>query len=109
VPGSTRVVTYTYASTITINLDTTDLALLETLTGNVVLAFVGGYDGQVCRARLTQDVVGGRLVTFAAPVKFSDTIPFFVASVAANKIDYIGVAYHAASARYHFISYNIGF
>jgi hypothetical protein len=108
-PGTARVVAYPYAASITIDLGTTDVALVGALTGNVVIGFMGGYDGQVCRVRLPQDSVGGRLVTFAANVKFSTTIPSFTASVAASVADYIAVVYYAAASKYHFISYTVGY
>jgi hypothetical protein len=104
-----RVVAYPYAATVTVDLGNTDVAHVGVLTGNLLLAFTGGYDGQVCRVRLPQDSTGGRAVTFDPAVKFSTTIPSFTASVAGGAVDYLAVVYYAATSKYHFASYNIGF
>lgn len=87
----------TYASTITLDLSTSN-NFSTTLTGNVVFAnpsnMVPGQSGVIV---ITQDATGSRVISFGTNWKFSNaTVP--VLTTTANAVDYL-TYYVAANAQ----------
>lgn len=98
-----------YAATRTIDCSTGDTFNIGTLTGNTTLAFSGGTDGQKIMVNVAQDATGGRTLAVGAEVAFSEDLPSVAISTAANKADILGFVYHAATAKYRFVSHVKGF
>lgn len=81
-------VTIAYAATITPNSDTTEIANVGTLTGNITIANPTGtqYDGQLLRFRFTQDATGSRTLTWGANFAFgTDVTTAMIPSTASAK------------------------
>jgi hypothetical protein len=106
--ASPLVNTATYASTLTLDCSVAKVFDL-TLTGNTVLSFSNGVDGEDILVRLRQDATGSRLVTFGAMVRFGTDITGFTASTAASKMDYITLRYNSPSTKYDFVSARQGY
>jgi len=108
--GKPRVDAHTYASSVTLDASTYD-CFEVTLTGNITVDFTGGTDGQRILVRLTQDGTGSRIVTWGTSVAFGSDITSssVTASTGANKIDYFGLIYSAASSKYHMVSFARGY
>jgi len=67
-----------------------------TLTGPINFDIIGGTDGQIIRARLKQDVTGGRVFAAGAHLRFSVDTPLPVLSVAGNKMDRLAFEWHSS-------------
>lgn len=83
-----RAVSIPYAATITPNADTTDVANIGALTGNVTIANPSGTpaDGQRLFLRLSQDATGGRTITWGNTYAFgSDVTAALIPSTASAK------------------------
>jgi len=105
-------VTIPYSATLTIDLAEyayTPFVFDLELTGNVLLDFTNGFDGQVIRARIKQDGTGGRTWTQGSNIRFSDGIPVFVLSTVADRLDYIAFEWHEVDGKADVLAYNRGF
>jgi hypothetical protein len=105
-----RVVTLTYASSVTPNADTSDIILLN-LAGNTLFAVPSGTpsDGQKLELHLKQDSVGGRTVTWAGAYAFASGLPAPALSTTANTTDILGFRYSAAASKWRFYGIINGF
>lgn len=94
-----RTVALTDGATITTNADNGEVFTV-TLGGNRILSNPSGTptDGQQIMYRLTQDATGTRTITWGAAFRFSVDIPAPTLTTSANKTDYIGFQYNAASS-----------
>lgn len=100
--------TVTYAGSVTINMALVDESRI-TLTGNLVLGFTGGIDGQKHVVNLIQDGTGGRTMTFDSSVRVSSDLPTPTLSTGASKVDRLGFIYNATAAKYDFVAVTKGF
>lgn len=103
-----RVQTITYAASVTLDCNAADVFLI-TLTGNITIDFTNGSSYQKAQVILTQDATGSRLVTWGTSVSLGSDISSATATTTANKIDYFGVQYNPASAKYHMIALARGY
>ncbi len=101
-------VTYTYAATLTINLDAGDVVDI-TLGGNPTINFSGGADGDKLLLRLKQDGTGSRVVTWGTGVRFGTDVVSPTLTTTANLTDVIGVVYNAAAAKYDVVAVAKGY
>lgn len=99
---------YTYASTLTINLDVGDVVDV-TLTGNPTINFAGGADGDKLVLRLKQDGTGSRTVTWGSMVRFGTDVTSPTLTTTASKTDMIGVVYNAAASKYDVVAVAKGY
>ena len=98
---ATSVQTVTYAGSVTVNMALVDESRI-TLTGNLVLGFTGGIDGQKHVVNLIQDATGGRTLTFDSTVRVSTDLPAPTLSTGASKVDRLGFIYNATAGKYDF-------
>lgn len=99
---------YTYAATLTINLDVGDVVDV-TLAGNPTINFSGGSDGDKLVLRLKQDATGSRTVTWGSMVRFGTDVPSPILTSTANKTDAIGLIYNAAASKYDVVAVAKGY
>lgn len=95
-------VTVTYGASVTVDVTGRPDSQVHrmTLTGNLVLDFTGGTDGQKVWIELTQDGTGSRTVTLGAGVAYGADITSFTASTAASKKDILGFVYDSTAGKY---------
>jgi len=77
-----------------------------TLTGPMTFNLTNGKDGQIVRARFTQDGTGGRVFTAGANLRFSTDTPSPVLSLGGNKLDRLAFEWHAAAGMADLIAVN---
>lgn len=104
-----RVTSVAYATTITCDLSTTDVADVTLTNSTATIEFTGGSDGQPFLLRLRQDATGSRTVSWGAMVRFSTTTPSPTLSTGASKLDYIGFRYNATDGKYDCVAVNTGY
>lgn len=105
--GQVKVAQYAYAATLTVDFNNTDVAVIAPLTGPITLDFANGRDGQRIQVRLTQDAVGGRVVTYGATVETNATPPTL--TTAANRTDILTFQYDAIAAKYLLVAAYLDF
>lgn len=92
---------------------TCDWALYDeirlTLTGNTMLSFNAGNDGQGCTLKIKQNGVGNFTLTLPASVRFNADVVGYTNTKTADKADRIGFIYDAPDSRYDFVSVIKGF
>jgi hypothetical protein len=102
-----------YATNVTINLSTyawSPLTFEITLTGDLVLGFSNGFDGQIIRARLVQDGTGGRSLSLdPASIGVSGDLNSIILSSAASKVDYLLFEWRSANSKANLLATNMGF
>lgn len=110
--GAPRVVSYATGSTLTINANSTDLAIHENsqAAGTLTVAAPTGtpVDGQRLMIRI-RPTVG--LQTYSWNAVFSAGTDFALptATSALNKWDYLGFIYNSTAAKWHLIAMTLGF
>jgi len=94
------VVSYSYAATITPDVDTTEVATVGILTGNISIANPTGtpIDGQELAFRFTQDGTGSRTVTWGSAYAFDTSTTVPNSATAANAIWEISFRWNAATS-----------
>lgn len=97
-----------WAATVNINWDLANNHRL-TLTGNTILTFSGGRDGDRLILDLAQDTTGNRLVTFPSNVSYGTTIPAIILSTGASKVDKLGFMRNVSIDKYQLVSVAYGF
>jgi hypothetical protein len=103
-----RIVGQTDGATITIDVDTVDVATV-TLGGNRTIAFSGTpYDGQKLELRIRQDGTGGRTLTWPASLRWPGGVAVTL-TTAASKTDYIGLEYHSSDAKWDAIAERLNY
>ncbi len=102
-PGACVVEDFTYAASLALDWDGVDEYRGE-LTGNFLPTFSGAADGQRLVLSLKQDVVGSRLVTLPANVRFGTDVEGYAATVTASKTDKLGFIYNATDAKYDLVA-----
>lgn len=104
-----KVVALTDAATITTDASLGNIFTV-TLAGNRTLASpTNPTSGQKAIWRLTQDATGSRTLTLGAAFRLGTDIPSIVLTTAANKTDYIGAIYNAASSTWDVVAFVKGF
>jgi len=106
--GPLRSQVLTWASSLTVNWSNADVVRV-TLGGPTTMTFTGAQDGQRLLLEVTQDVTGGRTVTWPASLRYSSTIPAIALSAAGGKLDRIGFIYRSGTSTYDVIAIAIGF
>jgi len=107
--GAPRLATPSYSAGITQSITDIDQINVGTLTGNLALTLSGGVDGQAVRIRFKQDGTGSRLLTLDSKFRLNADITAVTLSTAINKIDYLGVIYHATDDKYDVVAFTKGF
>lgn len=104
-----RVVTYNNVSgALTVDWDNCDEARLN-LTGNAVVTFSGGVDGQKLMLRTTQDSTGSRLLSLSGNVRYNADIPSIVLTTTANKTDRLGFIFDSTLGKYDVVAVAKGY
>lgn len=106
---TTSAVAPAYSASITQSITGYDAINVGTLTGPLTLALSGGVDGQAVRIRLKQDGTGSRVLTLDSKFRLGADITAVTLSTAANKIDYLGVIYHASDDKYDVVAFVKGY
>lgn len=105
-----KVQTLTCADNVTVNWSLGSIAKMTFDRAAVNFTFTGSYSGQKCILVLTQDVTGGRTITFSGgEVRGSDDLSSPPTLSGSNKTDYLGYIYNLAATKYDFLSVNKGF
>jgi len=97
-----------YSATVTLDLATASIFDI-TLTGNITINFTNGTDGQKVTLRLKQDGTGSRTVTWGSMVRFGTDFTSTTLTTTANKMDRVGLEYHATDGKYDVIAFAKGF
>lgn len=106
--SSWRIGEAVWASSMTINWGNFDL-VRTTLEGDTTLSFAPVSDGQRLILELTQDAVGGRLVTWPANVRYSASLPMISLSVTPDATDRVGFIYSAQTDTFDVMAVARGF
>ena len=96
------VTTVAYAASITPNVDTTDLLVIGTLTGNISIANPAGTpaDGQTLVIRFKQDGTGGRTYTMGSSYSFGTLYTLASWPTTANAYVQAEFRYNATSSKW---------
>jgi len=94
-----RVIALTDGATISTNADNGDIFTV-TIAGNRTMNNPTGTttDGQQIMYKITQDSNGSRTITWGAAFRFSTDVPNPTLTTTANKTDYVGFQWNAASS-----------
>jgi hypothetical protein len=87
-----------YSSTITQSISGISQINIGTLTGNLTLILTGKQDG-----------TGSRTLTLDSKFRLNADITAVALSTGANKIDYLGIVYHATDDKYDVVALTKGF
>ena len=98
-----------YSGSLTVNVAGLVDVVRITLTGNLVLGFTGGTDGQKFIVELTQDGVGSRTLAYDASVVFGTDITGTTLTTTASKTDRIGFIYNSGTGKYSVIAFAKGY
>lgn len=103
-PVIPRVVPYTDAATITLNLDTTDLAVVNTLSQTTNFANPTGtpYDGQVVKLRIKSST--SQSITFGSMFSSASNLSLPTSTSGGHKVDYLGFIYNSNTSQLEFVS-----
>jgi hypothetical protein len=98
--------TIAYAASITPNADTTTIANVGTLTGNITINAPTGTpsDGQVLRFRFAQDATGSRTVTWNAAFAFGTDVTAAMEPSAASSVWERAFMWHAGTSKWRAMS-----
>lgn len=98
----------TYASTITLDLDTYDTFDIL-LIGNAIVNFVGGTNLQKILLKIKQDSTGSRLITWGSMIRFGTDLSSITLTTIANKIDYVGFINNTVDTKVEAVSLARGY
>jgi hypothetical protein len=109
--ASMIVVAPAYAASLTVDLSLyaefpVVVMNVGTLTGPMTFDLTNGADGQIVRARFTQDGTGGRVFTAGAHLRFSVDTPSPVLTTTANKMDRLAFEWHSGAGFADLIAIN---
>jgi len=109
--GSMLVVSPAYAASLTVDLASyagypVIVLNVGTLTGPITFDLTNGSDGQIVRARFTQDGTGGRVFTAGAHLRFSVDTPSPVLTTTASKMDRLAFEWHSGAGFADLIAVN---
>ena len=107
-PYRPAVLALAYASTLTADFARADTVRV-TLGGSPTITLTGAADGQRCVLELTQDAVGGRVVSFGSEIRLGADISAIDLSNAPGLTDRLGLIYSAASAAFDLVAIAKGF
>ena len=101
-----REVTVAYSSKIALNSDNGDLIVVGALTANANIGFTGTRTR--VRVKFTQDVTGGRSLTWDASVTYNAGTTFIEVDPAPSAVTILLFVYNSTSAKYDLLinSYN---
>lgn len=111
VEGGGPVVAIPYAASITPNADTTRVAVVGTLTGNITINNPSGApaDGRTLRFRFVQDATGGRTITWGTQFAFgTDVTAALIPATASAKWEMM-FSWDAATSKWRALSIARGF
>lgn len=109
-PGDVfRVVTLTDASTVTPNLNTTDMGVLNSLSQNTTIANATGtpVDGQLLVLRVKSST--SRTLTFESMYRGSTDLALPSATTGSSKTDYLVFRYNSSDSTLDYLGKNFGF
>ncbi len=103
-----------YSGTVTVDLTSYSayaivVVNVGTLTGNITFNITNGTDGQIIRARFTQDGTGSRIFTAGANLRFSAATPLPALTLTASKMDRFAFEWHAGAGMADLIATNKGY
>lgn len=103
-----------YAATVTVDLTSYTaypivVVNVGTLTGNVTFNITNGSDGQIVRARFTQDGTGSRTFTAGGNLRFSTDTPSPTLTTTAGAMDRLAFEWHAGAGKADLIAVNKGY
>lgn len=97
-----------FSNNITINPTAKDVGSIL-LTGNTTINISPGIDKQKFLLELTQDNIGGRIVTWGNAISFGTDITDIVLTQDSNITDYIGFIFNANTNKWRLIGYSRGY
>ncbi len=107
-PYRPAVLALAYVSTLVADFSRADTVRV-TLGGSPTITLTGAADGQRCVLELTQDAVGGRVVSFGPEVRLGAEIAAIDLSSTPGLTDRLGFIYSAASATFDLVAIAKGF
>ena len=107
-PYRPAVLALAYASTLVADFARADTVRV-TLGGSPTMTLTGAADGQRCVLELTQDAVGGRVVSFGPEVRLGAEFGAIDLSSASGLTDRLGFIYSAAGATFDLVAIAKGF
>ena len=107
-PYRPAVLALAYALTVVADFARADTVRVV-LGGSTTITLSGAADGQRCVLELTQDAVGGRVVSFGPEVRLGADIGAIDLSSTPGRTDRLGFIYSAASATFDLVAIAKGF
>lgn len=104
-----RVVQYTDTTPITPNADTTDIAIVLSLSQTTVIAnptVTSPFDGQLLQLRITS--ASSQSISFGTAYQVASALAFPTATTGGSSEDYIGFRYNANDSKWDLIACTIG-
>jgi hypothetical protein len=112
--GSLVVLSPAYAASVTVDLTNYShfahvVVNVGTLTGNITFNITNGADGQIIRARFTQNGTGTYTFTGGANIRYSTDTPAPTIDPAASTLSRLAFEWHGGAGKADLVATNVGY